>query len=119
MNVKWTFLALNAAIIALMIFFLASTLSTLFRGRPSWGQARAFGMTATLFFWTQTLFYLAVADAVTNLFGFVFDWPLWAVLIPSAVLLVAVLVIYRRLKNRETFRPALFVATVLLPLGMG
>lgn len=117
MDVSALFTIFNWVLAAFVLWGLWCGIQTL-RGTMTWGQARCMGMTASLFVWTQVVFYLAAADTALVTVAFFLDWPLWATFLLSVPIWVLVLAIYWKLCHRESFKPVLFSSLVLIPLGM-
>ena len=89
-----------------------------FQNRPSWGQMRLIGVTAALFVWIEIIFHLAVFENAISFVSFVLDLPVWFDLVVAGSVLIVVATVYFRLKKRNTFNNAAFVALVLIPLGI-
>ena len=89
-----------------------------FRRRISWGQARVMGVPFAIFIWVQVLFYLALFDGVYNFAAIVFATPIWLDLSITALTIAAGLFLFWKLHSRPTFKPKLFIALVLMPLGI-
>jgi hypothetical protein len=64
------------------------------------------------------LFYFALFDGVYNFAAIVFSTPIWLDLSLTALTILAALLLFWRLHKRPTFKPRLFIALVLMPLGI-
>jgi len=89
-----------------------------FRGRVSWGQARAMGISATLFLWIEVIFFLVVFESAFGIVSFIVDLPFWVDLLIALMIFLLIGGIFLKLLKRKTFKPALFLLIVLIPLGI-
>ena len=89
-----------------------------FRMRITWGQARRMGIPAAIFVWIQGIFYLAVADGAYGVVSIILGTPLWLDLTIAFASIIAVVIVFFLLTRRPTFKPRLFIALVLVPLGV-
>ena len=91
---------------------------TAFMGKPSWGQMRVMGVTLALFGWINALFYFAVFQSALGLISFILNFPIWIDIVFSLLLFIAGSIIFIQLSGRSTFKPAAFMAVVLVPLSI-
>jgi len=104
-----------------LILFLLSTFwfaIQAFRGKPSWGQARVMGLTATMFIWIQIIFGLVVFESVFGIVSFIINLPLWVDILIALIAIIIIFTIYFKLSKKSTFKPKLFILLILVPLGV-
>jgi hypothetical protein len=113
----WLVTIFYAVVLLVLIGCLYLAIQT-FRRRVSWGQARVMGVPFAIFVWIQVLFYLALLDGVYNFAAIVFATPIWLDLSITVLAIAAALFLFWKLHSRPTFKPRLFIALVLMPLGI-
>lgn len=89
-----------------------------FRGRISWGQARVMGVPFAIYVWIQAMFLFVLLDGLFGIAAFILSTPIWIDLTVSAVGIAVPIALFLVLKRRPTFKPHLFMALVLVPLGV-
>lgn len=89
-----------------------------FRGKMSWATARYAGITAVLFFWMNVIYGLVLVEAAYGVISFFLDFPLWTDISLLLIILVLLMIVYRELKKRRKFKPAMFMSLFLIPLGI-
>lgn len=89
----------------------------LYKGRPTKGQTRVMGAPFAIFVWIQFVFYLAMAESVFSIVSFLADFPFWVDIVVFLSIILFVSFLYFRLAKRHTFKPKLFLALILIPLG--
>ena len=99
------------------------TLQALFRIRNkiSWGVARYMGIPMTIFAWMKFIYVLVLFQVAYGFVSFILDWPIWMIWIDISLFLVVLMLslgLYLKLRHREKFKPNLFVALFLVPLGI-
>lgn len=106
--------------IILSVFMLSGLLFSIqaIRGKISWGQARIMGVSATLFLWVETIFYLVAFESAFGIVSLIIDLPLWVDFLIAFIVFLFILGIFIKLSRRATFKPALFLSLVLIPLGI-
>lgn len=105
---------LIAVVLVTAIVFAVQT----FRGRISWGQARVMGVPFAVYVWIQAMFLFVLLDGLFGVGAFILSTPIWIDLTVSAVGIAVPLILFLLLKRRPTFKPHLFIALVLVPLGV-
>lgn len=89
-----------------------------FRQRPTWGQARRMGAPFAVFVWIQVVFYLAVIEGSIGIVDLFIRVPIWIDVAFFIIPPFLVSVIFFILSKRSTFKPHLFVALILVQLGI-
>jgi hypothetical protein len=89
-----------------------------FRRRITWGQARVMGVPFALYGWIQAMFLFVLIDGAFGIAAFILSTPMWLDLAIAGIGIAVPLVLFFILKRRPTFKPHLFIALVLIPLGI-
>lgn len=110
----YTFYVFLAALLAYQLYHAVG----IFRGRVSWGQVRVMGVSFSLFIWIQIVFGLVLFDAAYSVASLFIQTPLWIDLIISLGIILLIFWIFWRLSQRPKFKPKLFIALVMVPLGI-
>ena len=117
MNADWLVIIFYSILLILLLSGFIFAIQA-FRGRVSWGQARVMGVTATLFVWIEAIFFLVVFESAFGIVSFVVNRPFWVDLLMALIVFLLIGGILFKLSRRNTFKLALFLPLVLVPLGI-
>lgn len=90
----------------------------IYRNKITFGQAKYMGISKVLFSWMNVIYGLVLFEAAYGVVSFFFDLPLWTDISLILLILVLLMMLYRKLKLKETFKPARFKSLFLIPLGI-
>ena len=117
MDADWIIIIFYSILLLLLLSGLLFAIQA-FRGRVSWGQARVMGVSAALFIWIEVIFFLVVFESAFGIVSFIVELPFWVDLLMSLMIFLLIGGIFLKLLKRNTFKPALFLPMVLIPLGI-
>lgn len=117
MHANWIIVTFYSILVILLLSGLLFAIQAL-RGRLSWGQARVMGISAALFVWIELIFFLVVFESAFGIISFIIDLPFWLDILIAVIVFLLIGGIFLKLLKRDTFRPALFIPLVLIPLGI-
>ena len=106
--VAWIFFAMIGLYITLQVF----------RNKISWGKARSMGIPKTIFACMKFIYVLVLFNGAYVLVSFIPGWPIWIGYSLFLVVQMLSLGLFLILLHREKFKPKLFVALFLVPLGI-
>ena len=86
------------------------------RKKITWGQARRMGIPMAIFFWMNMIYGLVLFEGAYGIVSVVLDFPLWMDIALFLVISGILMGVYYKLRVRETFNKAKFMALFLIPL---
>lgn len=117
MDANWIIIIFYSVLLLLLLSGLLFAIQA-FRGRVSWGQARVMGVSAALFVWIEVIFFLVVFESAFGIVSFIINLPFWVDILVAFIIFLLIGGIVFKLSKRHTFKPALFLPMVLIPLGI-
>ena len=106
--VAWIFFAMIGLYITLQVF----------RNKIGWGQARRMGIPKIIYTCMNFIYVLVLFEVAYLFVSFILGWPIWIGHSLFLVVQVLSLGLFLKLLHREKFKPKLFVALFLVPLGI-
>lgn len=110
----WTVWIVAGSLTLIGLFFAVK----IYQNKITFGQAKYMGITKDLFSWMNVIYGLILFEAAYGVVSFFLDLPLWTDISLILLILVLLMIVYRKLQSREKFKPVRFKFLFLIPLGI-